>query len=79
VGSAAIHLIPDHTGLVHAGHRTVGLAVVTAATAYRRWALNETSMRLGEPLPPSRLPQVIAIATALVAMGAVVFFVIDAV
>jgi putative membrane protein len=78
-GLGAIHLIPDHTGSSALGIALLGLSVLTAATAYRRWALNETSMRLGEPLPPSRLPQVIAIATALVAMGAVVFFVIDSV
>jgi putative membrane protein len=78
-GLGAIHLIPDETGSSALGIALLALAVVTASTAYRRWALNETSMRLGEPLPPSRLPQVIAIATALVAMGAVVFFVIDSV
>lgn len=77
-GLAAIHLIPDQAGSSALGIALLALAVVTAATAYRRWALNETSMRLGEPLPPSRLPQVIAIATALVALAAVVFFVVDA-
>ncbi len=76
-GLGAIHLIPEHAGSSTLGIALLALSVVTAATAYRRWALNETSMRLGEPLPPSRLPQVIAIATALVALGAVVFFVID--
>lgn len=78
-GLGAIHLIPDETGSSALGIALLALSVVTAATAYRRWALNETSMRLGEPLPPSRLPQVIAVATALVALGAVIFFVIDSV
>jgi putative membrane protein len=78
-GLAAIHLIPDQPGSSTLGIALLALAVVTAATAYRRWALNEISMRLGEPLPPSRLPQVIAIATALVALAAAVFFVVDAV
>lgn len=78
-GLAAIHLIPDQAGSSTLGIALLALAVVTAATAYRRWALNETSMRLGEPLPPSRLPQVIAIATAVVALAAVVFFVVDAI
>ena len=78
-GLGSIHLIPDHTGSSTLGIALLALSVLTAATAYRRWALNETSMRLGEPLPPSRLPQVIAIATAVVAIGAVAFFIIDAI
>jgi putative membrane protein len=54
------------------------VSFVTAATSYRRWALNERAMRLGEPLPPSRLPLVMAVAVAAVAMVAAVLLVIEA-
>ncbi len=56
----------------------LAVSFVTAATSYRRWALNERAMRLGEPLPSSRLPLVMAIAVALVAMVAAVLLVIEA-
>ena len=53
------------------------ISFVTAATAYRRWAENEAAMRLGEALPESRLPQIMAIGTSLVAIGAAVLFVVE--
>lgn len=55
----------------------LGVAVATASGAYRRWALNERSMRLNEPLPPSRLPMVMALATAIAAVGAAVVLAVD--
>lgn len=45
------------------------LAAVVSFISYRRWEDNERAMRLGEPLPPSRLPMVFA---AFTAAGAVV-------
>ena len=51
---------------------------MTAASAYRRWALNERAMRLDEPLPPSRLPMMMAIGVAVVAVTAAVLFAVDA-
>ncbi len=56
----------------------LAVSFVTAATSYRRWALNERAMRLGEPLPSSRLPLVMAVAVAVVAMVAAVLLVIEA-
>jgi putative membrane protein len=56
----------------------LAVSFVTAATSYRRWALNERAMRLGEPLPSSRLPLVMAVAVAAVAMVAAVLLVIEA-
>ena len=53
------------------------LSFATAASAYRRWALNERSMRLNEPLPTSRLPMMMAIGTAVVAIVAAVMLVVD--
>ena len=76
-GLAAIGLLPDLPGSESLGIALLLLSFATAATAYRRWALNERSMRLAQPLPPSRLPLLMAIGTALVALTAGVMFIID--
>lgn len=78
-GLGAIHLIDAGAGGEVLGLVLLGLAFVTAGTSYRRWALNEASMRLGEPLPPSRLPQLLAVVTAVVALVAAIVFVVDAI
>lgn len=77
-GLGAISLLADElAGAEPLGIALLALSFVTAASAYRRWALTETSMRLGRPLPPSRLPAVMAVATAVVALVAAVVFVVD--
>jgi putative membrane protein len=76
-GLAAIGLLPDLPGSETLGLALLALSVLMAGSSYRRWALNERSMRLAEPLPPSRLPLLMAIGTALVALGAGLMFVID--
>jgi putative membrane protein len=76
-GLAAVGLLEDFAGGEALGIGLLALSFVTAASAYRRWALNEQSMRLNIPLPPSRLPMVMAIATAIVAVAASVLLVVD--
>lgn len=76
-GLGALHLIPEAYGSELLGIGLLVLSLATAATSHRRWALNETSMRLGQPLPQSRLPQVMAVATAVAAIMAAVFFALD--
>lgn len=76
-GLAALNLIPDLYGSTILGIALLALSVATAATSYRRWALNETSMRLGTPLPKSWLPQIMAIATTAVAILAAILFAIE--
>jgi putative membrane protein len=76
-GLGAVSLLPDVRGSELLGIILLALSFVTAGTAYGRWALNERSIRLGEPLPPSRLPMVMAIGTAVVAIVAATMFVID--
>ncbi len=76
-GLGAVTVLDDFAGEEVLGIGLLALSFLTAATAYRRWALNERAMRLDEPLPPSRLPMVMAVAVALVAIAAAVFFVID--
>ncbi len=76
-GLGAIGLLPDLPGSEVLGLGLLGLSLLTAAAAYRRWALNERSMRLGTPLPHSRFPLVMALGTAAAALGAAVLFVLD--
>ena len=49
-----------------------------AVLAYRRWRSVETTMRAGDPLPPSPLPRVVALVLVVVAAVTVVV-VLDAV
>jgi putative membrane protein len=76
-GLAAVGLLENFAGGELLGIGLLVLSFLTAATAYRRWALNEQSMRLAQPLPPSRLPMLMAIGTALVAVAASVMLVVD--
>jgi putative membrane protein len=77
-GLGAVTILDDFAGAEVLGIGLLALSFVTAATAYRRWALNERAMRLDEPLPPSRLPMMMAIGVAVVAVIAAILFVVDA-
>lgn len=76
-GLAVISVLPDLVGAEVLGVMLLALSFGTAGNAYRRWANNEAAMRLGQPLPTSRLPQFMALSTALVALVAAILFVID--
>lgn len=76
-GLAAVSLLDEFAHSEVLGIGLLTIAFLTAAGAYRRWALAEQSMRLNRPLPSSRLPQAMAIATAAVAVIAALLFVID--
>lgn len=76
-GLASVGLLEEFPGADLLGLGLLALSFVTAATAYRRWALAERSMRLHEPLPSSRLPMMMAIGTAAVALVAAVLLVVD--
>lgn len=77
-GLGAVTILDDFTGEEFLGVGLLALSFLTAASAYRRWALNERAMRLDEPLPPSRLPMIMAVGVAAVAVIAAVLFAIDA-
>ena len=69
-GVAATQLLPKFH--IEFGRRLIGLplialGVLVAVISYRRWYRNERAMRLGEPLPPSRMPLVLAGGIAVVA------------
>ncbi|MFZ9018050.1 MAG: YidH family protein [Ilumatobacteraceae bacterium] len=77
-GLGAVTILDDFTGEEALGIGLLALSFVTAATAYRRWALNERAMRLDEPLPASRLPMMMAVGVAVVAVTAAVLLVVNA-
>jgi putative membrane protein len=77
-GLGAISLIDNFYGKEILGLTLLTLSFVTSATAYRRWAANERSIRLDQPLPASRLPQFLAAGSALLAIGVAVLFLLDA-
>jgi putative membrane protein len=77
-GLGAVTILDDFPGEEVLGIALLSLSFLTAASAYRRWALNERAMRLDQPLPPSRLPMLMALGVAAVAVVAAVLFVVDA-
>lgn len=76
-GLGAVTILDDFPGEEFLGVSLLALSFFTSATAYRRWALNERAMRLDQPLPPSRLPMLMAIAVTGVAVVAAVLFALD--
>ena len=79
-GLAVIQLLPDFA--TDTQRRVLGLPLimlgaVMAFTSYRHWRASELAMRLDEPLPPSHLPRVIAVVTALGALGAAVLALLE--
>jgi putative membrane protein len=71
-GLLALTVLDDVRGEQVLGIGLLVISFLTAATAYRRWALNERAMRLNAPLPPSRLPLLMAVGVAIVALVAAV-------
>ena len=69
-GLAITSVLPEFH--LHFGRRIIGvpliaLGAVLAYTSYRRWEDNERAMRLGEPLPSSNLPRILAIGITVAA------------
>jgi len=50
---------------------------VLAAASYAHWGRNERAMRLGEQLPRSAIPRLVAIVLALAAFTALVLAIVD--
>jgi putative membrane protein len=70
-GVAATQLLPAFD--IDFGRRLLGLPLIAmgalvALVSYRRWEANERAMRLGEPLPPSSLPRLLAFGIGVVAV-----------
>jgi putative membrane protein len=79
-GVAATQLLPELD--IEFGRRLIGvplivLGAVLALVSYQHWYANERAMRLGEPLPPTRLGLVLALGIALVSVLAIVVVVLE--
>jgi len=80
-GVAATQLLPKF-GAPY-GRRILGLPLIAlgayvAVASYRQWRANQRAMRAGEPLPPSRMPMILAGGVGIVALVAVVLGAIGA-
>ena len=77
-GVAVIQFVPGLALLRHIlGFTLVGLGGIVAAIAYSHWESVERAMRLGEQLPYSTVPRIVASALALTALGALVLVTYD--
>ncbi len=74
-GLAVTQLLPEFK--VAGGRRILGLPLIVlgiwaCAAAFREWDGNERAMRAGDPISPSRMPIIVAIGVAVVAVCAFV-------
>ncbi len=81
-GLAIIQLLPPFHG-IRWGRHALGiplilLGAVIPVLSYLEWHANQRAMRRGEPLRPSRLPQLLAVVIALVALAAVALALVSA-
>ena len=75
-GLAVGDVLPYFPGRKALGVLLLGFGLIVAATSYRRWANNEVALRKDAPLPPSRLPMVLAIGVGLVGFAAIAILVV---
>lgn len=70
-GVAVVQFVPGLQVVRHLlGFILIGLGGVVATVAYAHWERNERAMRLGERLPHSAVPRLVAFALALIAFVA---------
>jgi putative membrane protein len=74
-GIAATQLLPEFD--IEFGRRLIGLPLIALGAvleiaSYREWFANERAMRLGEPLPPTRMAVVLTVGIVVVAIVAAV-------
>ena len=77
-GVAVVQFVPGLSEIRHVlGFVLIALGGVVATVAYRHWERNERAMRLGERLPHSSVPRLVAAALALVAFAALALVAYD--
>lgn len=77
-GVAVVQFVPGLAEVRHVlGFILILLGGVIATMAYRNWEHNERAMRLGEQLPHSPVPRLVASVLALVAFVALGLVVYD--
>ena len=74
-GLGIVQLLAPFPGIPW-GHRVIGTPLIllgsaVSAISYFEWRRNQRALRRGEPLPRSRLPAVLAVTIAVVAVLAV--------
>ncbi len=75
-GLAIIQLLPPFPGAPWGRHLLavplISLGAVVSVASYLEWVRDQRALRRGEPLPPSRLPRILAAAiTALSIVAAI--------
>lgn len=80
-GVAVVQLIPQF-GIPY-GRHVLGVALsvlslIVALTSYARWEHSERAMRLNQPLPHSRLPQLLGWGLAVISVVAMALVLISA-
>ncbi|MFC5175158.1 YidH family protein [Nocardioides taihuensis] len=77
-GVAVIQFVPGLDLVRHAlGLLLILLGGLLAGGSYAHWESNERAMRLGEPLPHSPVPRLVAAALTLTAVAALVLTILD--
>ena len=77
-GVAVVQFVPGPPALRHViAFVLISLGGVVATVAYRHWERNERAMRLGERLPHSPVPRIVAAVLALTAFAALGLVVYD--
>jgi putative membrane protein len=77
-GVAVIQLVPGPGVIRHTlGILLIALGGVLSAVSYGHWEQNERAMRLGEQLPHSMVPRLVAGALSLAAVAALVLIVVE--
>ncbi len=77
-GVAVVQFVPGPSALRHVlAFILISLGGVVATVAYTHWERNERAMRLGERLPHSPVPRIVAAVLALTAFAALGLVVYD--
>jgi putative membrane protein len=77
-GVAVVQFVPGLPVIRHAmGFVLIALGGVLAGVSYAHWERSERAMRLGERLPHSPIPRIVAAVLALSAVAALVLTIVD--
>ncbi len=77
-GVAVIRFIPGLAVIRHAlGFLLIGLGGLLAAVSYHQWQRNELAMRMGQQLPRSFIPRLVAFSLVLAAAVALTLVIAD--
>jgi putative membrane protein len=81
-GLAVAQLLPPFPGVPWGRHLLavplISLGAILSVAAYREWRRDQRALRLGQPLPPSLLPRILAVSTKAIAVAATVLILLSA-